>query len=86
MGLPNNEWGFLLSGVRHFQGELSETLKEHCGLNESDTRWVNDRLIEAKMLIDLIEGPEFRRGYRDWYESVSEELELIAEKQSPKLL
>lgn len=86
MGFPHNEWGFLLSGVKHFQGKLNEVLQERHGLSEGDTQWACDRLVEAQLLIDLIEGPERRRGYFDWFQSVSEEIELIEEKQSPRLL
>ena len=86
MCLPNNEWGYFLFTLKEIHGYLREEYEVCTGLTESDNAWIRDRLIEANMLIDLIEGPEFRRGYNDWVESVSEELELIYEKQSPTLL
>ncbi len=86
MCLPNNEWGYLLFTLKELNGYLREEFEESTGLSESDNAWIRDRLIEADLLINLIKGPEFRRGYNDWVASVSEELELIYEKQSPNLL
>ena len=86
MGLPPNEWGFLLSGVQHCHKKLVEQLQQHQGLDEEGTQWIQDRLVETTMLIDLIKVPDFRRGFFDWCQGVIEELELIDDKQTPKLL
>lgn len=74
MHLPDNEWGYLCSKVKHSQALLAIMLEKQCGLLNSDKEWISDRLVEADMLIDLIEGPEFRRGFLSWCDSIDEEL------------
>ncbi|MEM7519377.1 MAG: hypothetical protein AAF368_20940 [Planctomycetota bacterium] len=86
MCLPNNEWGYLLSALKELRGCLREEFAGGAVQSESDNAWIRDRLIEAGILIDLVDGPELRRGFLDWIGSVGEELELIHERRSPKLL
>lgn len=82
----DNEWDYQLCCLKEHYGDLLEEFQLGEHLDESDYLWIRDRLVEAGLLIDLIEGPWFRRGVRDWIASVSEELELIDQKREPKLL
>ena len=86
MCLPHNEWGYLLCKVKGLNGYLRKELGNNLGLTESDNAWIRDRLVEGQLLADLIECPDFRRGCRDWINSVNDELELIHERPSSRLL
>lgn len=86
MHLPHDEWAYLIACVRELNGDLHEEYEIDKGLTEKDTRWLRDRLIEGHLLVHLLECSEFRQGYRHWIDSVGEELQLIYERQSPKLL
>lgn len=66
----SHESGYLLGLVKLLRQDLLQAADASAGLVDPRLEWLGDRLVEAELLVDFLEGPELHGRLLDWCDGV----------------